>query len=114
MEIKSKYEKLNQHQKDLIEGKGFEIFDAREVNRFKHTLYPQDSYLEELLLPRVSSPYRYILHNGIYGVSSGFFGISVAINRGARKPMYFLSYAVMGLCYSVPYMALNEIYTGFL
>ena len=108
----SQYDNISLRQKLYLEHKDRNIFDAKKLFRFKYMCIPGDSYYEELLLPRLSSPYRYSVLPSMYSICSGLFGVGMAIQRNKSKLRYFFKYSAFGAFISFPFFAINEVTTG--
>lgn len=82
--------------------------------KLKYQLEPEQSYLEELFLPRHSSRLKYIINPLLFSSCSAAFGISKAIHSNLGKGSTALRYAARGFALSIPYVAVNEMVSGML
>lgn len=89
-------------------------FDMKQVTKLKFKLDPQESYLEELFLPRYSSKLKYIVNPLLFASCSAAFGLSKAIYRDLGKASTAFRYGTRGLLFSVPYVLVNEMVNGML
>ena len=108
------FSKLSKMEKDILEDNHMYRFDMKQVTKLKFQLEPQDSYLEELFLPRHSSKMKYLINPLLFVGCAASFGISKSIYRDLPKLTTSLKYAKYGLALSVPYLLVNEVATGML
>lgn len=108
------YTKLSDEEKAILDDNHMHRFDMKQVTKLKFQLEPQESYLEELFLPRHSSKMKYIINPLLFTTCSFSFGISKAIYRDLPKLTTSLKYARFGLALSIPYVLVNEVVTGML
>lgn len=108
------YNILTEEEKQILKDNHMYRFDMKRVTKMKYQLYPQDSYLEELFLPRHSSKLKYIVNPLLFTTCAASFGLSKAIYRNMSKWKTCLRYAKFGLGLAVPYVVVNEVVSGML
>jgi len=105
---------LTPKEQQILQDEHMYRFDMKQVTKLKYKLDPQQSYLEELLLPRHSSKVKYLINPLLFASCSAAFGISKAIYRDLPKGSTAIKYGIRGLSLSIPYILVNEVVTGML
>ena len=108
------YEALTDKEKQILNDDHKIRLDLKKVARMRAMIYPTKSYAEELLMPRYSSVYRYVISPIIFSALSATYGYSKSVYQDLPRNATILRYAKRGLAWGVPYYFLNEVITGLL